>query len=303
MLERKKYMGRFAPSPTGPLHFGSLIAAMGSYLEARAKGGEWLLRIEDLDGQREVAGAADAIILTLEKLGFEWDQALTYQSQRTEIYRKYLAGLERNGQIYNCSCSRKDVQLLAGRGRFGLIYPGTCRERPQHDTSSHAIRVTTHDQSIGFDDALLGHYQQRLQSEIGDFVLLRADGFVAYQLAVVIDDALQGITEVVRGADLLDNTPRQIHLQQLLDFQTPNYAHLPVATNSLGQKLSKQTGAMAIDHEKPIPLILQGLDFLNQELPREGDIETLDDLWQWAIKHWDLKRVPRKSAVASSLLP
>ena len=231
MPEANHYIGRFAPSPTGPLHFGSLIAAMGSYLQAKACGGEWLLRIEDLDAQREVAGAADAIILTLEKLGFEWDQSVTYQSARTEVYREHLAKLERDGQIYNCSCSRKDVQLLAGRGRYGLIYPGSCRERPQQDASSHAIRVITHDESIGFQDGLLGHYQQRLQSEIGDFVLLRADGFIAYQLAVVIDDALHGINEVVRGADLLDNTPRQIHLQRLFHFQTPSYIHLPVATN------------------------------------------------------------------------
>jgi len=303
MSEGLHYIGRFAPSPTGPLHFGSLVAAMGSYLQARSRNGQWLLRIEDLDQQREVPGAALHIIATLEQLGFQWDGEIIYQSQRGEIYRQTLDTLQRQGSIYNCSCSRKQIQELAGRGPYGLIYPGTCRSRSADDSQTRALRVITHDQELAFTDGLLGRYQQRLESEIGDFVVLRADGFVAYQLAVVVDDALQNISEVVRGADLLDNTPRQLHLQRLLGYPQPSYYHLPVATNVDGQKLSKQTGALAIDPKQPIPLLLQTLQFLNQPLPGPDEIDSLKDLWHWAITHWDMQRVPKQAAVAPNLGP
>ncbi len=302
MPEPEHYIGRFAPSPTGPLHFGSLVAALGSYLQARSKNGHWLLRIEDLDPLREIPGAAKQIISTLEKLGFIWDGPLIYQSHCKKYYREVLASLEQQALIYHCSCTRKQIQTRAGRGKFGLIYPGTCRSKTNGSAQTHALRVITHNQKISFQDGLLGQYQQALQSDIGDFVVLRADGFIAYQLAVVVDDARQGVTEIVRGADLLDNTPRQIHLQQLLGYKTPRYFHLPVATNQNKQKLSKQTGAPVIKVNEPVALLLQTLAFLNQKLPGTHDIGSLDDLWLWAINHWNIEYTPKQSAVAPDLL-
>lgn len=289
MQQPSIYRGRFAPSPTGPLHFGSLIAAAGSYLQARAQGGEWLVRIEDLDPPREMAGAAASILRTLERFGLHWDGALLYQSQRSEHYLAALDQLARDGVIYHCRCSRSELAATCRNGPFGPIYNGHCRSRGE---KSGALRVMTHDAPIELDDGLHGPYGQRLESELGDFVVRRADGLFAYQLAVVVDDAAQRISEVVRGSDLLDNTPRQIHLQRLLGYTTPSYVHLPLALNALGQKLSKQSGAAAIETEPPIPLLLQVLDFLGQQPPLELRDATLDELWQWAIGHWRLEGVP-----------
>ncbi len=236
--------GRFAPSPTGPLHMGSLIAAAASWLDARAARGRWLLRIEDIDVPRSVAGAAAEILRTLERLGLWWDGEVVYQSQRTALYR---AALERlRGQTYWCSCTRREIADsslgLAADGAH--IYPGICRAGSARE--GRALRVRTGTEEIGFVDRLLGAQSQVLERDIGDFVLYRADGLFAYQLAVVVDDAAQGITDIVRGADLLDSTPRQIHLQQLLGLPTPRYLHVPVALNAEGEKLAKQTGAGAV---------------------------------------------------------
>jgi len=210
------YRGRFAPSPTGPLHFGSLVAAVGSYADAKFHGGKWLVRIEDVDLQRRVPGAAKQILDTLEKLGMEWDEEIIYQSHRSEAYRDALHVLNKQGLLYPCTCSRKEIADSSITGLYGFIYPGTCLNNPVSLQSAHALRIQTHDDVIQFTDGLKGLYTQKLSSEVGDFVLRRADGIYAYQLAVVVDDAAQNITHVVRGADLIDSTPRQIFLQRLL---------------------------------------------------------------------------------------
>ena len=289
------YRGRFAPSPTGPLHFGSLVAAVGSYLDARCCGGEWLVRMEDIDPPREMPGAADLILQTLEAYGFEWDGAVLYQSSRSEAYESALERLRQEGALYACACTRKEIIDAARRGIDGPVYPGTCRSG-LNGREARAWRVRTTQQEIAFEDAIQGHQAQVLERDIGDFVLKRADGFYAYQLAVVVDDAAQGISHVVRGADLLDSTPRQIHLQRLLQLPTPHYAHLPLATNGAGEKLSKQTLAPALSLDQAPVMLWQALHFLGQMPPRELATADLDSLWQWARQHWQLGAVPRTQA-------
>ncbi len=288
------YCGRFAPSPTGPLHLGSLVAAVGSYLQAKSRQGQWLVRIEDLDPPREIPGAADAILRTLERYGLYWDKTVTYQSQRHNAYAAALDELTRQGVLYPCDCSRKEVAATGRAGPYGMIYSGRCRAHHKAGTTSRsALRVRVHDQPIVFEDALRGRVSQQLAQEVGDFVVRRADGLFAYQLAVVVDDAAQGITEVVRGSDLLDNTPRQIHLQQLLKYPTPRYCHLPLVLNTKGEKLSKQSGAKSIENHPPQTLILEILNLLNQTPPTALKEASLDELWQWAIRRWQLASVPR----------
>ncbi len=227
----EKYRGRFAPSPTGPLHFGSLVAAVGSYLEAKSRGGAWLLRMEDLDTPRAQPGAADAILRTLEACGMAWDGDIVYQSRRSVAYRAALAHLEAQGLVYACGCSRREI-ADSGLGPDGaLIYPGTCRNGLAPGKQARAIRVCVDHERIDFEDLVQGNLNQDLAAEVGDFVLRRADGLYAYQLAVVVDDAEQKITDVVRGADLLDSTPRQIYLQRRLGLPAPRYLHLPAASN------------------------------------------------------------------------
>jgi len=244
------YVGRFAPSPTGPLHFGSLIAAVASYCEAKSQRGQWVLRMEDLDRPREIKGAAAAILQQLEKFGFEWDGSVLYQSHRDEAYAAALAQLKQQHLIYPCTCTRKEIaDSSTSIGIEGLIYPGTCLSQPIKPNAAIAWRIKTPDNIITFHDDIQGQISQNLQHDIGDFILKRADGLFAYQLAVVVDDAEQGITHIVRGADLLNSTPRQIYLQQMMGYSTPQYAHVPVATNAAGEKLSKQTLAQAIDAE------------------------------------------------------
>lgn len=288
------YRGRFAPSPTGPLHFGSLVAAVASYLEARSRGGEWLVRMEDLDRPREMPGAADDILLTLEKFGFEWDGSVLYQSQRDEAYAAAFHRLQSLSLVYACACSRREIADSAVHGIDGLIYPGTCRNGLAHGKTARAWRIRTEDRSIEFDDAIQGRISQNLSRDIGDFVLKRADGLYAYQLAVVVDDAEQGISHVVRGADLLDSTPRQIYLQQALQLVTPAYAHVPVAANLQGEKLSKQTLAQALDQHNPTPQLWQALHFLGQRPEPVLQQASPAALWKWAMAHWQLEAVPRK---------
>ena len=247
------YRGRFAPSPTGPLHLGSLVAATASYLDARAHGGEWLVRMEDLDTPRNQPGAADSILADLEVFGFRWDGPVVYQSQRIEAYRDALDRLKAAGLAFPCGCSRKEID--------GDRYPGTCANGLPPGKVARAWRVRGE----------------------GDFVLLRADGIFAYQLAVVVDDAAQAITDVVRGADLLDSTPRQIFLQGLLGYPTPHYVHVPVVLAADGQKLSKQTGAAALDRSRAGDLLWDALEFLGRRPPAELRRAAVDEIWRWAL--------------------
>lgn len=294
------YRGRFAPSPTGPLHFGSLVAALGSYLDARRHGGQWLVRMEDVDPPREMAGAADDILRTLDAFGLQWDGGVLYQRHRSRIYENALEQLRRAGLLYPCTCSRTEIAAaLDALGRTGVLaYPGTCRQRPSGSRPDQALRVLTADAGvIGFTDTLQGPQQQDLEREVGDFVLKRADGLYAYQLAVVIDDADQNITHVVRGSDLLDSTPRQIHLQHLLSLPTPAYAHLPIATNATGDKLSKQTGAPPVDRRRPGDVVWRALAFLGQRPPTELRHAPPPELLEWAVDAWELQRVPAVRAI------
>lgn len=283
------YRGRFAPTPSGPLHFGSLVAALGSCLDARRAGGAWLVRIEDVDPPRTVAGAADTILRQLDGAGFEWDGAVLWQSQRHEAYRAALADLERNGLIYACACSRKQLAETARRGVDGPVYPGTCRGRHSH-TRNAALRFRAPDRRIAFRDRLLGHVACDIARECGDYVLRRADGVYTYQLAVVVDDAEQGISHVVRGADLLTSTPRQIALQEALGLAPPTYLHLPVALDSRGDKLSKQTLAPALDAARPLPALLAAASFLGLGLP--PGIGTPAEFWAAALAAWPAAHLP-----------
>jgi len=297
-LFQTMYRGRFAPSPTGPLHFGSLIAAVASYLEAKSHKGEWWLRMEDLDTPREAPGAADAILKALEAFGFEWFGGVMYQSQRFDAYATALENLQKQTLAYPCACSRKEIADSAMHGIDGLIYPGTCRSSLKISKQAQAWRIKVEDRAITFDDAIQGALSQNLSRDIGDFVLKRADGIYAYQLAVVVDDAKQGITHIVRGADLLDSTPRQIYLQQKLGLITPSYAHIPVATDAQGEKLSKQTLAVPVDIRNPVSAIRQALYFLGQDLPPKMPGINLQDVWAWAIANWQLSNIPRTSKQA-----
>jgi glutamyl-Q tRNA(Asp) synthetase len=298
--------GRFAPSPTGPLHFGSLVAAVGSYLDARASGGSWLLRIEDVDRQRTVPGAADAILRTLAGLAFEWDGEVLYQSRRLDAYRAALRQLRDNGDIYPCACSRREIAARAAAvGVDGApVYPGTCRSGLPHGHDARSWRMLAPADEIAFDDRVQGTQRQDVAAAIGDFVLLRADGQFAYQLAVVVDDAAQGVNSVVRGADLLDSTPRQIWLAQRLRLPVPAYAHLPLVSNAAGEKLSKQTRARAIDATIGSPLLVAALEFLGHVVPADLRQAPLPEFWHWAIANWSITRVPaRRSATLGHRLP
>lgn len=286
-------VGRFAPSPSGPLHFGSLVAAAGSYLDARSRGGRWLLRIEDVDTPRTVAGAADGIIATLARFGFEWDGDIVWQSRRTEAYAAALERLKAAGHAFPCACTRREMADSALTRDGSRRYPGTCRNGLPPGRSARAWRVRA-EGVIAFDDAIQGLQREDLALDSGDYVVLRADGLFAYQLAVVVDDADAGVTHVVRGADLLDSTARQIHLQHLLGFPQPDYVHLPVATNAAGEKLSKQTLARAVDEHPPAAALVTALRFLGQTPPAGLDHATLAEVWAWALHHWRLAAVPRR---------
>ncbi|MEO8411165.1 MAG: tRNA glutamyl-Q(34) synthetase GluQRS [Propionivibrio sp.] len=289
-----RYRGRFAPSPTGPLHFGSLVAALGSYLDARAQGGEWLLRIEDIDQPRTVAGAADDIQRTLAAFGFEWDGEVLVQSRRLDRYHAALVRLQLDGDVYPCACSRSEIAAVADRHSVdgGLLYPGICRHGLAAGKAARAWRLRVPDREMSFVDRIQGAMRQNLERDVGDFVLLRADGQYAYQLAVVVDDAEQGVTDVLRGADLLDSTLRQIYLQQRLGLPTPVYAHLPVVVNAAGEKLSKQTRAAAVEAGKGSAVLAEAMALLGQPVPAELRGAPLPEFWAWAIAAWSIARVP-----------
>jgi glutamyl-Q tRNA(Asp) synthetase len=330
MSSSSTYRGRFAPSPTGPLHFGSLVAAVGSYLDAKHHHGTWLVRMEDLDKPRCVPGAAEDILRTLEAFGLHSDEPVLYQSQRTAAYEEALSKLQAIGAVYPCCCTRKEIADSAMNGIEGPVYPGTCRHGIPAGREGRAWRVRTNcmllppcrgkagmgveqwnniastpsltlplqgggdivdDGIVQFDDAQQGRIAQHLEKEIGDFVVKRSDGQFAYQLAVVVDDAFQDITHIVRGADLLDSTPRQIYLQRLLGLTSPTYMHLPVAVNGSGEKLSKQTLAAPVDESHPVGTLLRVLDFLQQHPPVELVGYDVKAVLDWAIANWDATRM------------
>ena len=293
------YTGRFAPSPTGLLHIGSLLTAVASYADARSNGGKWLVRMEDLDPPREMSGASSHILHTLEAFGFEWDGEVAYQSRRYALYEETLCRLQTAGLVYPCHCSRKDWQAGARRGADGFVYNGRCRhpgQRPAPQGKQPAWRIRVPDRDIGFSDGIVGDYAQNLARDIGDFVLLRADGYWAYQLAVVADDAEQGVTHIVRGQDLLVSTPRQIYLQQCLGVPTPQYAHLPLLTNAQGQKWAKQTLAPTLDLNRREQLLRQVFRYLN--LPEAPETDRPAELLDWAVAHWDMDKVPKHAITA-----
>lgn len=288
------YRGRFAPSPTGPLHFGSLLAAVGSWLDARAAGGAWLLRVEDLDPPREPPAAAGEILRALEAFGLWWDGEVMFQSRRQDAYQEALATLAAAGWTYPCDCSRKDIETAnRQRGRPGVrIYPGTCRHRPVAAAgASQIIRIRVPAEVLAFDDRLQGCCSQDLRNKVGDFVLRRREGYIAYQLAVVVDDHFQGVTDVVRGTDLLDSTPRQLLLQRRLGYPAPRYMHLPVVTRPDGEKLSKQTGATAVAVRDAPRLAWQALVSLQHEPPPDLRGAPPAQLWAWAIEQWQPRRL------------
>jgi glutamyl-Q tRNA(Asp) synthetase len=285
--------GRFAPSPTGPLHFGSLLAALASYVDAKGRGGEWLVRIEDLDPPREVPGAAGDILRTLDALGLEWEGQIRYQSRCTESYAAALEKLMASGAAYACACSRREIAMAARIGIDGPVYPGTCRKGIAAGREPRAWRVRVPAGEIELHDENFGSLRQDVAKEVGDFVLRRADGLFAYQLAVVVDDADQGITRVVRGADLLDSSQRQMLLQRLLGLRTPAYVHVPVAADASGAKLSKQTRARPVDPSAPSPALFEALRFLQQAPPAELARAQPREILQWAAENWSVETLPK----------
>jgi glutamyl-Q tRNA(Asp) synthetase len=289
--------GRFAPTPSGPLHAGSMVAAVGSYLDAKSRGGEWLLRIDDLDAPRVAPGAKDAILRCLEGFGLRWDGAVLYQSRRGDAYRAAMERLRAQGLVYECACSRREIEQAGLPGIDGPVYPGTCGAGLRPGRQMRSLRVRVGRALIEFDDALQGRVHQGLGAEVGDFVLWRTDGTYAYHLACAVDDAAQGITEVVRGADLIDSTPRQVFLQQQLGLPTPAYLHLPVATNAGGEKLSKQTLAPAVDPEDAATVLGRVLDFLGHAPPPPMRRDA-GEMLAWGIVHWDRARLPRRASAA-----
>lgn len=294
--EPAPYVGRFAPSPTGPLHFGSLVAATASYLQARTHFGQWLLRVEDIDPPREQSGATDAILNALDRYGFEWDAEVIFQSSRRKRHLEALESLIERHLAYPCGCSRKDL-ADAPRGPLGTIYPGTCRDGC--DATETAIRLRTTNAPISFADKIQGLQTQCLENDSGDFVIRRRDGLIAYHLAVVVDDAIDGITEIVRGIDLMDSTPRQIWLQQLLGYRTPDYFHIPVVTHPNGDKLSKLTGAKAVPMQDVARALCAALVALRQNPPPTLLRCGLAEIWQWAMENWKIHAMQGQTAVST----
>ncbi|HVY79338.1 MAG TPA: tRNA glutamyl-Q(34) synthetase GluQRS [Steroidobacteraceae bacterium] len=278
------YIGRFAPSPTGDLHLGSLVAALGSYLDARHHGGRWLLRMEDLDTPRVVPGCADRILRTLECFGLTWDGAVAYQSRNTEAYAATLADLRSKGRTFECNCSR--------RARMGddQGYPGTCRDRPQSAVSARAPTATRfridERETVRVDDRFQGECLFEMRT-LGDVIIRRRDGLFAYQLAVVVDDAAQGVNHVVRGADLLASTPWQMSLQAALGLPQPSYAHLPLVVEPDGAKLAKSRRSVPLAAERAAPLLVTALRLLGQQVPSRLEFETREAVLQWAVGHWN----------------
>lgn len=294
--------GRFAPSPSGPLHFGSLVAALASYCQAKSRQGRWLLRIEDVDTPRVVSGASDQILRDLEAFGFAWDGPVLFQSDQFEQYRFYLQKLLAQGNCYGCECSRRSLREQGvSTGPLGQIYPGNCR-RKSLEPGGHSVRLNVETAAkIGFVDEVYGRFEMNLPESVGDFVLRRVDNIYAYHLAVVVDDQLQGIDEVVRGADLLENTCLHIFLQQKLGFTTPRYMHIPLVNNAQGIKLSKQTGANPIDHPNASQQLVTALGHLGQSPDAELHHNSPDVVLEWAVANWNPLSIPvQQAAIAET---
>lgn len=298
-MHSPSYIGRFAPSPTGPLHLGSLVAAVASWLDARAANGQWRVRMEDLDRPRCEPAAADMILHQLEAYGLHWDGEVLVQSQRDAAYAAALGALKEQGAVFPCACTRSQLAAAPRNDEGEIIYPGTCRNGLPAGQVGRAWRVRVSDENTHFHDRIHGDLQQNLADEVGDFVVKRADGLFAYQLAVVVDDAFQGITHVVRGADLLWNTPRQIHLQNLLGLPTPVYAHVPLVTNAAGQKLSKQTLAPALPERGCGAVLAQALTVLGHPPPTELANAVPPELLAWASTYWQIENVPTQPTFAN----
>ncbi|MDY6919545.1 MAG: tRNA glutamyl-Q(34) synthetase GluQRS [Pseudomonadota bacterium] len=287
------YVGRFAPSPTGPLHLGSLLTAVASYLDARSADGRWLVRIEDLDPPREQAGASEQILDCLQNYGLHWDGKVRYQSERGEAYESWVQTLLQQQRAFYCTCSRK--QILEATG--STTYPGTCRHCHQPPAAPHAIRVQVPDSDVAFSDAIQGPVACNLRQQGGDYIIKRKEGLYAYHLAVVLDDADQGVTHIVRGCDLLEPTFCQWHLQSVLGLSHPQYAHLPVLVNAAGEKLSKQTFAEPLPRQQPWPYLLYCLQALGQRPPASLRGAAPQQILQWGSEHWSLAAVPRQRTV------
>lgn len=295
------YCGRFAPTPSGPLHFGSLVTAVASFLHAKTRNGRWLVRIEDVDTTRTVSGAAATILKQLEAAALYWDGEVVFQSERNRIYQDVLAELMATGVLFSCDCSRS--RLMEGRRRAqdgSTLYPGTCRGSVVEFGSPKAIRLQAGDGEIVWTDTIFGRHAQNLGRDVGDFVLKRADGCFSYHLAVVVDDERQGVTTVVRGSDLLESTPRQIYLQNLLGFRRLSYAHMPLVQNEEGEKLSKQTRSPAVDCGVMSDELWKALRFLGQDVPAALRRESTELILAWAIDNWNEKEIPRKLGVGIS---
>ncbi|WP_325437250.1 tRNA glutamyl-Q(34) synthetase GluQRS [Pseudomonas nitroreducens] len=291
-----QYIGRFAPTPSGYLHFGSLVAAVASYLDARSVGGKWLVRMEDLDPPREMPGAQAAILETLERYGFEWDGPVERQSDRHAAYSAQVEQWLRSGLAYACTCSRKQLEGSNG------IYPGTCRDA-QHDWYGDvAIRIRVPELDYRFTDRLQGEFHQHLGREVGDFIICRRDGLFAYQLAVVLDDAWQGVTDIVRGADLLDNTPRQLYLQELLGIAAPRYLHVPLIIQPDGHKLGKSYRSPPLEAEQAAPLLVRALKALGQNPPAGLAQSAPGDVLTWGIRHWNAEAIPHSLTLEDAQL-
>ncbi len=280
-------MGRFAPSPSGDLHLGSLYTAAASYLDARANGGRWLVRIEDLDTPRVAPGAALGILTTLQEFGFEWDGPVVYQSERAARYAEALQNLRSRGLTFECSCSRSQ---LADEKR----YPGLCRQQPLFPDRPTATRLRIDPGYIRFTDRIQGTFRQDVAAAVGDVTLRRRDGLYAYALAVVLDDAAQGVTDVVRGADLLDNTPRQIYLQRLLCHPSPRYAHVPLLTEADGRKLAKSARSVRVNGAEARTQLASVFALLQLDPPVTLSAASLGDMWHWGLAHWNIERVPQR---------
>ncbi|MEX2132352.1 MAG: tRNA glutamyl-Q(34) synthetase GluQRS [Pseudohongiellaceae bacterium] len=292
------YTGRFAPSPSGPLHFGSLLAAVASYLDARSQRGRWLMRMEDLDPEREPPGTDKLILQQLQDFGLCWDGEVIYQSSRLSAYAEAFRQLDSRGLCYRCDCSRQRIKAL------GSVYDRHCRNRSLPDDSDAAIRLRTDDRKIEFEDLIQGPQSQQIAQQTGDFIIRRRDGLFAYQLAVVVDDAMQDITHVVRGWDLLESTPRQIYLQRLLGYRTPVYAHVPIITNESGQKLSKQHFAEPLDAAHRDKLLTRCLHFLGLQPGPEISRLSVAEQLRWATGRWHIQAVPKLATIPEvSLIP
>ena len=289
-MNDSSYVGRFAPTPSGFLHFGSLVAALASWLDARAGGGRWLLRMEDIDPPREAPGARDAILQTLERYALHWDGEVVYQSQRHGAYAEVVERLFSQGLAYACTCSRKQLEGFNG------IYPGFCRNAG-HARTGAAIRLRVPELNYRFTDRVQGHFEQHLGREVGDFIIQRRDGLYAYQLAVVLDDAWQGVTDIVRGADLLDNTPRQLYLQELLGFSQPRYLHIPLIIQPDGHKLGKSYRSPPLAHDQATPLLLRALRALGQETSPELRGATPAQVLAVARERWRPEAIARRTTV------